>query len=332
MIQRTLAFLLCAVMLFSLISCQQNNGASKEPSATETTSPPPSPVEDFEYEIITVSEETKSILEVGDYSDTYIDIQLDSEGLIRITKYIGTDKNVVIPSEIDGIPVNSIGMKAFMNTQAETVWLPESVENIGDRAFYELSTLTAVYGGKGLRMIGAEAFAECQALTTIDLSSDTLQIILKLAFYNCLKLTGVSFGNSLSELERQAFSCCKSLKHITIPKSVVKWEAGAFAGCDALTEVTLEEGLTVFRGDSFWAADSLKTITIPASITEMDANLFRTLESELTEIIFKGNAPTITIDLDDPLYASDVIIYYDPNTEGWDTTPLKDYFTLVPIE
>ena len=327
--KRLLAALLCVATLLSLVACR--NGANGDSSAPETTAPPPSPVEDFEYEVITVSENLKYILENGDYSDTYIDIVLDSEGLLCITKYLGTDKNVVIPAEIDGIAVYSIGCEAFANTQVETVWLPESVGNIVDRAFYELSTLTAVYGCKGLRMIGESAFAKCDNLTTIDLSSDTLQIILKEAFYNCLQLTDVTFGNSIAELGRHAFSCCKSLQHITIPKSVVKWKAGCFVGCDALTEVTLEEGLTVFRGDSFWAADSLKTITIPASITNIDSNLFQTRESELSELIFKGNAPTVTMDEDYPLSPSDLIIYYDPDTEGWDTTVLRDYFTLVPI-
>ena len=328
-IKRLLGAFLCVATLLSLFACR--NDANGDSSAPETTAPPPSPVEDFEYEVITVSENLKYILENGDYSDTYIDIVLDSEGLLCITKYLGTDKNVVIPAEIDGIAVYSIGCEAFANTQVETVWLPESVGNIVDRAFCELSTLTAVYGGKGLRMIGEKAFADCHNLTTIDLSSDTLQILLYRAFHSCFNLTGIELSSSLTEIGSQVFAYCRSIQSVTIPGTVTKWGDECFAACKSMSSLTLEEGLTTIRGSYFYIAYALTTLTIPASVTDItDASLFRSGDfPALTEIIFKGNAPTLHSTNFRP---SDLIIYYDPDTEGWDTSVLRDYFTLVPID
>lgn len=64
------------------------------------------------------------------------------EGL-EITGYDGTAKKLQIPSEIDGLPVVSIGKHAFSdgNKGLAEVWLPDSIEVIKAFAFYFCSEL-----------------------------------------------------------------------------------------------------------------------------------------------------------------------------------------------
>lgn len=58
------------------------------------------------------------------------------DGGIEITGYTGQVEDVIIPAEIDGLPVISIGASAFFCCyDLKTVVIPEGVVSIGDRAF-----------------------------------------------------------------------------------------------------------------------------------------------------------------------------------------------------
>lgn len=66
-------------------------------------------------------------------------------GSCTITKYIGSDAHVRIPSEIDGSPVSAIGPEAFAGSGIlESVDLPETLETIGARAFANCPRLRSV--------------------------------------------------------------------------------------------------------------------------------------------------------------------------------------------
>jgi hypothetical protein len=53
----------------------------------------------------------------------------------------------------------------------------------------------------------------------------------------------------------------------------------------------------------------------------------------LKEIYFAGAAPQIGTGkfLDFVTPEQDVKIYYNPSMPGWDTTPLRDIYTLIPL-
>ncbi len=44
---------------------------------------------------------------------------------------------VVVPSEVDGVPVTVVGAKAFYRVaKLESVWLPDSIETLEEESFY----------------------------------------------------------------------------------------------------------------------------------------------------------------------------------------------------
>jgi len=80
----------------------------------------------------------------------------DGNGCI-ITGYIGSGSAVIIPEEINGIPVRAIGEHAFFGKCLTSVSIPDSVTSIGTMAFWRCR-LTKVTISKSVTSIGVQAF------------------------------------------------------------------------------------------------------------------------------------------------------------------------------
>ena len=324
--KKLLSLILVFVLLFSLISCNDEpptpndgdttndggttGGTEDTPPATDdggttngggttdgdenaSTSPAANPITDFEYS----------------YSERY--------GGIGITKYVGTSKSIVFPEEIEGQPVKIIGgylldhfeMRPFL----ESVVIPDTVEIIADMTFSDCVSLVSVDFGNGVLEIGYEAFRGCKALKKIILPP------------------------KLERIGTNAFFGCSSATEIFIPKSVKTWEydtsKGTFSGCTSLKKLTFEEGLEqIGYWSTFMGAEALEQVEIPASVKKIAPLAFNCCPS-LTTVVFKGDAP----DVEEGYvfgyqeFNENLVIYYDPNTEGWQDTLLHHY-TLKPID
>ena len=78
---------------------------------------------------------------------------------IRITSYNGFDaQRIIVPDEIDGMPVTSIGEKAFMNTTLSEIVLPTTIKVIMKYAFLDCPKLTKIDLPSGLLCISDYAF------------------------------------------------------------------------------------------------------------------------------------------------------------------------------
>jgi tetratricopeptide (TPR) repeat protein len=82
-----------------------------------------------------------------------------------INKYTGTDKDIVIPEQINGEPVTGIGGYVFSNLGLTSVVIPNSVSAIGSEAFIR-NQLTYVYVPDSLtsHFLGQGAFASDRKL------------------------------------------------------------------------------------------------------------------------------------------------------------------------
>ena len=236
------------------------------------------------------------------------------EGGISIREYIGSDKTVVIPSKIDGQAVTVIAGGAFVGTSIESVVIPDSVNIVVARAFYGCDQLKTVDFGDGIIEIQEEAFRECTALESIILPKN-LETIGEGAFYGCTSAT-----------------------EIYIPKTLTNWSAGyqypIFGFCTALETLTIEDGLSVLEGaGSFCCASSLKNLVIPASVEKIGDVAFHSATA-LESVTFLGDAPQVSENVfgypNTETASPNLVIYYDPNTSGWDDTVLSQYH-LVSI-
>ncbi len=66
------------------------------------------------------------------YNNFYYSIY---DSYIVIDYYFGDETEVVVPSEIDGMPVITLGTAAFENSKAQKITVPATIKNFGEDAF-----------------------------------------------------------------------------------------------------------------------------------------------------------------------------------------------------
>lgn len=226
----------------------------------------------------------------------------ENSGMATITGYTGTDSVINIPGTVannDGtdLPVVSIGSNAFDGKNITAVTIPESVQYIGMRAFYECTGLTAITIPAAVQYIDEQAFDRCTSITSITFGpgsqlyfinggafSDTaitsisipagVETIREGAFMGCSKLTSINIPNGVTIIEDETFSGCSELTSITIPSEVTKIDQYAFDGCSALTSITIPTKVSTIGRNAFRGCATLTSITIPSGVTIIEDETF----------------------------------------------------------
>ncbi len=98
---------------------------------------------------------------IDDYTYT------QANGEITITKYSGTEEIVEIPTEINAIPVTTIGKQAFYNCSTiKQLIIPYGVTTINNEAFRNCTNLETIYYDCNLKKLGSNIFRGCTKLKT----------------------------------------------------------------------------------------------------------------------------------------------------------------------
>ena len=143
-------------------------------------------------------------------AESYEDLTYERNGYgITITGCNKDAEDIVIPSEINGSPVTTIGMEAFYGTHnLNSIIIPEGVTKLDFKAF-ENSDVKNVTLPSTLKIIGGQAFNCCFDLTEINLPYG-LEVIGGHAFANCQSLKYIDIPDSVYFLGEYAFRYCES--------------------------------------------------------------------------------------------------------------------------
>ena len=171
-------------MLLSLAACGSDEGGSTA-EADVTTMAATEAVKDettATAEETTVSEETTAEetttteppLEIVEPAAEDFEYNYDAavKGVI-ITQYIGKDKAIRIPAELDGDPVVQFVLNNNVITHVE---IPDGFTSIGYRAFSKCPNLKSVTIPDSVTEICEEAFNKCPKLESITISNNVTRI------------------------------------------------------------------------------------------------------------------------------------------------------------
>ena len=251
----------------------------------------------------------------------YLDYEIKN-GEVTITD---CDKSItgelIIPSEIEGYPVVSIGSWAFGGcTGLTSITIPDSVTSIDYSAFYGCTGLTSITIPDSVTSIDYSAFGGCTGLTSITVDEnnavydsrnncnaiietatnklisgckntvilDSVTSIEDFAFSGCTGLTSITIPDSVTSIGWRTFEGCTNLTSITIPNSLTSIEDGAFSGCTGLTSITIPDSVTSVDYCAFSGCTGLTSITIPDSVTMINWYAFDGCNG-LTDVYYTGS-------------------------------------------
>jgi len=100
---------------------------------------------------------------------------------------------LVVPQQINGLPVTAVGSYAFSGgcDTLLSIALPDGIVSIGDGAFAGCASLTNIILPASVTAIGSVAFVDCSRLPTIVIPDQTLAIS-DSTFLRCSSLTNVT--------------------------------------------------------------------------------------------------------------------------------------------
>lgn len=201
---------------------------------------------------------------------------------------LSNGSDIVVPNDIDGIPVTYVrGLTADLTS----IKLPSSLIKIKDDAFNSMDTIKSLVidgGAPNLNELGERSFSGCSNIEELDLSNSKLTSIpegafaycknlktIKLpstitsigdeAFYNCQSLTNIEGLDkcNLKSIGSAAFSNCKALENLDFSQSTfTNVPSKAFNGCSALAKITLPNTLTTIGGYAFYACYSIPQLDL----------------------------------------------------------------------
>lgn len=223
-------------------------------------------------------------------------------GTAVITGYSKTESRIVIPSEIDGLPVTAIGKDAFYNNSDITeVVISEGIATIKSGAFFGCENLRNIDIAGSVRTIENNAFSDCVSLEEITIPEGVTKIE-PWTFSGCTNLLTINVPASLSEvncefddtaffrnednwengmlyLGNHLVAVKKDIEHPVLKEGTKSISNAVFAECTNLSEIEVPKSIEAIAVCTFDGCINLESVTIPNGIEIIDSSAFQRCES-----------------------------------------------------
>lgn len=246
--------------------------------------------------------------------------ELNGEGDGYTVTGVGEETQIVIPAEYNGLPVTAIqgqyGTGAFARSAVTVVYIPDSIEVIGQNTFNNCAELTSVVisAGSTLSAIGNNAFSGCSSLQSFYLPAG-VESIGNNAFNNCgdLEQFTVADGNTAYRaenghlIENATNTLIRAGHNAIVPESVTLIAQAAFRRTDGIAELYIPVSVTSI-GNYCIADSSIETILYQGTEEQWSA-------IKKTDMWNYGNREVaVEYSAQVPEEVSDILVVYFSNT------------------
>ena len=190
-----------------------------------------------------------------------------SNGEATIVQYDGFDSDIVVPAELDGVPVTTIGKLAFScgetysGVPVKSITLPDTITTLRDQAMECCRSLKKVTIPASVTSIGDFVFTDCDNLTAINVAPGNTSY---------KSVNGVLFDGDGKTL---LYYPTKGAAKYTVPSGVTKIQDYAFYYTTAVTDVILPDSITSI-GEGAFGDCAVKKITFTGGMPDIDEYAF----------------------------------------------------------
>lgn len=229
------------------------------------------------------------------------DFVFSGEGQYSISAYVGTQTEMMIPAYIGGIPVTSIGYRAFYDvTNITKASVPDTVESIGRSAFSSGANITEItipfigqkldgsypfgfiFGGSNGISIHVDGSVYWIPSSLKKVAVTKQAQVQNYAFAECAKFEEILLPTTITFVGDKAFYNCSSLKQINLGNEVESIGSYAFFGCSSLSRLNSEQDgvfnipteITIINYDTFYGCTLLEEVTVGTGITSIGTDAF----------------------------------------------------------
>jgi hypothetical protein len=193
------------------------------------------------------------------------------------------------------LPASLVYIQPFtfnIHDRLTSVTLPDTLKSIGHHAFVGCEALITIELPDSLEEIHKGAFLGCKGLSAVVLSVEhsSLRLIGPEAFYNCNSLTNFDFPKSLVTMGFCAFFKCTKLLQVKLPDALLRLDTSVFYGCTGLVDVTLPAYLEAIHCNAFHSC-SFSSISFPQTIREIQDGAFK--NTKLISVVLPSSLTTV---------------------------------------
>jgi len=217
---------------------------------------------------------------------------------IEITGFNNSVSDVVIPSEIEGLPVTAISVGAFYLSAITSIEVPDSVTSIGEMAFLGCTSLKTVKLSTGVAKIEKNAFGSCSALQEVQVAKDNP---------NFSSLDGVLYSKAQDTLV--IYPAAKTDAAYTIPSGVTSVAMYAFSENPYLETLTIPNSLIKVGDSTFFNCKNLRSVSYNGTEEEWNQIAIGLLNEKLTGANIQYQERILgDVNADGALTISDVVL------------------------